>query len=81
MESVRNGSHAFYDIRLSNGDAGRIQIDAHNAADVLVKVYKYTAETNIWAEGLVNRASSANFSYHQYEHFLDDGFDISVDDP
>ena len=71
-----NGSHAFYDIRLSNGDAGRIQIDAHNAADVLVKVYKYTAETNIWAEGLVNRASSANFSYHQYEHFLNDGFDI-----
>lgn len=71
-----NGSHAFYDIRLSNGDSGRIQIDAHNVADVLVKVYKYTAETDKWTEGLVDRASRANLSYHQYEHFLTNRTDV-----
>lgn len=72
-----NGANAFYDIRQSNGDITRVQLNPYIAGDdALLRVFKYIAETDTWTEGLVNKAASANVSCHQIEFYLADGTDI-----
>ena len=51
-----NGATAFYDIRESNGDIARLQINPYQ--DPVFKVYKYVASTDTWSLKTVGNADT-----------------------
>ena len=66
-----NGATAFYDIRESNGDIARLQINPYQ--DPVFKVYKYVASTDTWslktvgnADTLDGKHASEFVPYHRY---------------